>query len=162
MIRCCQCKKTKPLTEFHKNKNYKKGHCPDCKDCRTRRYREAYRDDPKVRERVLKRQREMYPLVKDKMMASKRKYYRKILTEVFDLLGNKCKRCGNQDKRLLQIDHINGGGRKHRRSLDNAWWRLYREVKKSIEDDKKEYQLLCISCNWIEGIEKGYRKSIWS
>lgn len=162
MKKCCECKKYKPTNQFHKNNACKDGLAPDCKKCRTKRYRNAYRNNPKVRARILKRQREIYPLVKKQMMARKREYYRRIITEIFNLLGNKCANCGNEDKRILQIDHIKGKGNKHRKSLDNAWWRFYRIVKKSVENRKKEYQLLCVNCNWLEGIIKGYRKSIWN
>ena len=160
MKRCSKCKTTKRKEEFSRNKNSSDGLCHWCKKCSRRKENLAYKN-PVVRKQRLERAKEAYRQNPEKHHARKRDYYKKIVEEVFKLLGNKCKKCGEADKRLLQIDHINGGGRKHKKSLDNSWWRYYNCVKKSVKKNKKEYRLLCANCNWIDGIEKGYRKSIW-
>ena len=71
--------------------------------------------------------------------------------EAFNLLGNKCVRCGFADPRALQIDHINGGGSKllsHRRCTSF----YYRQVALDPEA-QKHYQTLCANCNWIKRAE---------
>lgn len=59
--------------------------------------------------------------------------------------GIKCKKCGFDDRRALQIDHINGGGSKNRLTQVG----LRGDVKKYPE----KYQVLCANCNWIKRCE---------
>lgn len=67
--------------------------------------------------------------------------------KAFELLGNKCCKCGFTDYRALQIDHINGGGNKEIYHIKTHG--VYRKV---IADPEK-YQLLCANCNWIKRYE---------
>lgn len=52
---------------------------------------------------------------------------------------------GCTDRRCLQIDHINGGGRKDRNSGAGRYG-LY----KRILEGSRDYQILCANCNWIK------------
>jgi len=85
-------------------------------------------------------------------------YYNRIYHEIRDkillLLGNKCISCGNSDKRVLQIDHVNGGGNAAHKQESNAR-RFYKRILKEIEQGSKDYQLLCANCNWIKKCERG-------
>jgi hypothetical protein len=67
------------------------------------------------------------------------------------ILGGKCVRCGFQDIRALQIDHINGGGIKERKLLNTK--DFHRKVLKSLKNKENKYQLLCANCNWIKRSE---------
>lgn len=69
---------------------------------------------------------------------------RKLRAQVLALYGSKCAICGFVDSRALQLDHINGAGKKHRSRLGTS--NFYRVVLK----DPKHYQLLCANCNWIK------------
>lgn len=64
-------------------------------------------------------------------------------------------RCGFDDRRALQLDHIWGGGTKDRRRLRPNG--VYREALRMIESGTvaQKYQLLCANCNWIKRFEKG-------
>ena len=64
-------------------------------------------------------------------------------TEIHDLLGGKCKHCGEKDTRVLQIDHVYGDGAEERRG-GLSRMQLYRNVV----NNTKRYQLLCANCNW--------------
>ena len=64
------------------------------------------------------------------------------------LLGEKCSRCGFDDIRALQIDHINAGGSQEFKKLGQGG--VYRKVLTSPED----YQCLCANCNWIKRSEE--------
>jgi len=66
---------------------------------------------------------------------------------VFKFLGGCCVRCGNTDIRVLQIDHKNGGGSKHIRSVSGMT--RYKRLALG-QDDINKYQLLCANCNWIK------------
>ena len=55
-----------------------------------------------------------------------------------------CKLCGFDDIRALSIDHINGGGAKHIKSLRGHFYDWL------IENDFPEgYRTLCMNCQWI-------------
>lgn len=64
--------------------------------------------------------------------------------------GAHCRKCGFADVRALQIDHINGGGRKHRLNLGRGFgYQYYQDIldDPAIAD---KYQILCANCNWIK------------
>ena len=78
--------------------------------------------------------------------------------KVFNLLGDKCTRCGFEDKRALQLDHINGDGPTDRKVI-NTWRRL----EKILTDTtyRLSFQLLCANCNWIKRAENGEVRKHW-
>ena len=69
---------------------------------------------------------------------------------VLAFLGNKCCRCGFNDPRALQIDHVNGGGKQELKNVSRHTY--YRKV---LADTQGRYQLLCANCNWIKRTENG-------
>ena len=103
-----------------------------CKECRKAESL-AWARQPKVRERqrILRNER-----VQD------------MRRRVIELLGSKCARCNIIDDRVLQVDHMNGGGRKERRSVGS-----YGFLLRVLEMGKDDYQLLCANCNWIKRME---------
>lgn len=66
-------------------------------------------------------------------------------------LGGKCKRCGFEDMRALQIDHILGRGNEDRRNK-MVGYKLYLEIIRNPLA-KEKYQILCANCNWIKKYE---------
>ena len=78
-----------------------------------------------------------------------RTYIRKLRQEVIKKLGGKCVRCGFTDVRALQVDHVNGGGTREKKSLSSLAF-----THRILEDTKGNYQLLCANCNWIKRYEK--------
>lgn len=80
-----------------------------------------------------------------------RKRYRQRWKErVLDALGHQCNRCGFSDERALQVDHINGGGARHKRTLGGDQIALYRYVM----SHPYEFQILCANCQWIKRVDK--------
>lgn len=75
-----------------------------------------------------------------------RTYYRELKSEIFAFFGNKCNWLGCEwtDPRALQIDHVNGGGRKEVKEIGTH--RMYRKVR----DNPTGYQLLCANHNQIK------------
>jgi predicted HNH restriction endonuclease len=69
--------------------------------------------------------------------------------EVLSALGGKCVRCGIDDWRVLQIDHINGGGSQERKQVTSID-RYYRDMLLSPE----KYQALCANCHQIKRYEE--------
>lgn len=70
---------------------------------------------------------------------------------IVEFFGGKCMKCGfEEDKRLLQLDHINGDGWKERHS--NGWRStdVYKRLKQILADPelaRQTFQLLCANCN---------------
>lgn len=67
--------------------------------------------------------------------------------KVLDVMGGKCVRCGFDDWRALQIDHVNGGGSAEFKSNGS------RAAYKKAAAGDPDYQLLCANCNWIKRYE---------
>ena len=89
---------------------------------------------------------------KNKVNRWARLRHQKIRREVLVLLGNKCTRCGFDNWKALQIDHINGGGRQDIESFSSNVAYLS-AVKASVEKQENKYQLLCANCNQIKRYE---------
>ena len=60
--------------------------------------------------------------------------------------GPICKCCGETEIDFLQIDHIDGGGKKHSKQINHD---LYRWLKKN--NFPPGFQVLCCNCNFAKG-----------
>lgn len=56
-----------------------------------------------------------------------------------------CPKCPETNPAFLTLDHINGGGRKHREEANSGGGFLYRIRDEGWPKDK--YRLLCWNCN---------------
>lgn len=81
---------------------------------------------------------------------------RKLRHDVVVLMGARCTNptcrwlnddgtMGCTDERLLQIDHINGGGTKERKTVQ-----VDVMLKRLLREGYSGYQLLCSNCNWLK------------
>ena len=79
-------------------------------------------------------------------------YRRRLKTEVLAYYGKGklvCVKCGFNDIRALTIDHINGGGRLHKREARiKTGSAMYGWLKK--QNYPEGYQTLCFNCQWIK------------
>jgi len=99
----------------------------------------------------LKRYDELHPEVKK---AGIKRYKAKAKLETLTHYGGGravCVQCGYSDLRALTIDHINGGGTKHRASIHGA--SLYTWLRKN--EYPEGYQTLCMNCQLIKRVENG-------
>jgi hypothetical protein len=71
----------------------------------------------------------------------------KLRLEVLAKYGESCACCSETQVKFLTIDHIKGGGNKHRKEIKNA--SLYRWLKKN--GYPKGFQTLCWNCNCSKG-----------
>jgi hypothetical protein len=69
---------------------------------------------------------------------------------VLDLFGSRCVRCGCDDVRVLQVDHINGNGRKEVQGFSSRTKYLLH----ILAVNGIGYQLLCANCNLIKAWEQ--------
>lgn len=83
-------------------------------------------------------------------------YRRRQRVAAITLLGGICKKCGFDDIRALQIDHVNGGGKKE--ILQKGGVVYLNLVIRSILAGETKYQLLCANCNWIKRWENNESK----
>lgn len=84
-----------------------------------------------------------------------RQRWRDIRQQVLDHYGNKCTCCGETIPEFLSIDHINGGGNGHRKSLEANGMKKHHGTgfyKWLIDNEYPEgFQLLCHNCNFAKG-----------
>jgi len=66
-------------------------------------------------------------------------------------LGGRCQRCGFDDWRALQIDHVEGAGTEERKRQSSGRTIAFEVVKGRREG----LQVLCANCNWIKRYERG-------
>ncbi len=73
-------------------------------------------------------------------------YRRRQRASALDLLGRRCRHCGLDDARVLEIDHIEGDGsrdRSNRRRNGSGYM-----VGQVLAGTEGRFQLLCANCNW--------------
>jgi hypothetical protein len=130
------------------------------------KYRETHRDEIRERDRQMWKENNEARLEssykskakrKDKVQAYNTTYQRarrqKLKEQIFDLLGRQCVVCGyDTDIRALQIDHVNGGGTRHRKSFPSMT-AYYEHILAS--GTSGEFQTLCANCNQIKRYEQG-------
>lgn len=122
-IECRTCGKTKSKDQFSKTKDGYR--LTQCKECARPGYRE-----------------------KKKRRLKKYKY---------DALSNyggkppRCACCGEDRYEFLTLDHIDGGGNRHRREL-KCGHKIYTWMKQN--NYPKGFRVLCMNCNFAIGIHK--------
>lgn len=105
------------------------------------------------KERIQLKSKEYYKKNKDKIKEKTKKYYEswktynKFIT-IFHYTNGKmeCENCKEDIIELLTIDHINGGGNKHRQETGKA--NLYVWLRKN--NYPTGFQILCYNCNLVK------------
>jgi hypothetical protein len=144
---CYICKEVKPCSSFYNcHKHDKQEICRTCHRQVHKGLNDADHKD-KLKEKALAM---LVHISKDREpKKTKRNYdtnkykqkYEEKREQCFRLLGNKCVRCKEKDRDVLQIDHIYGGGTKERKKTNS----LTRCVK--VLNNPSQYQILCANCN---------------
>ena len=86
------------------------------------------------------------------------KRHREARINLIEILGGKCLRCGFDDHRALQFDHINGDAwryRHHKHGTTRAQQEAVVLLRDGEDSLKERFQLLCANCNWIKRFENG-------
>lgn len=131
--RCVKCGETKPLTEFYTRKNRWSEYpprkpCSYCKAC--------------VRGITI----DHYHQNKDSIGERTRMKMRAIRAEMIAAYGGTCACCGESAREFLTIDHVNGGGSRHSKSLGGGGRAVLMYLYK-LGWPKDGYRLLCYNCN---------------
>ena len=136
------------------------------------RYRESHKEEIIERQRKFRKSHRLeiradakryYYENRERILDQNRAYAHNRKKEVLTYYGNgklACVHCGFSDVRALSVDHINGGGVKHRRELSKGKTGInfYRWLKR--HNYPEEYQTLCMNCQWIKRDEKNENRII--
>ena len=79
----------------------------------------------------------------------KRGYFRRLKRLVIDHYGGKCACCGDAHMKFLTINHIEGGGRKHLKSIKRKGNTFYVWLK--VNGWPEGFNVLCMNCNLSMG-----------
>jgi len=74
--------------------------------------------------------------------------------KIIDLFGGKCVRCGESNPLVLQLNHINGGGKKEH--IINPGAVLYKAILNG-KRGMNGLDLRCANCNFIYEYKRGIR-----
>ena len=102
----------------------------------------------KNKEHITKRNFEYRQHHWENFLTSAQKHRQKIKIKIFSHYGWKCACCGETRKEFLTIDHINGGGTKHRKETGGGLGFYYWLIRNGFP---KEYRTLCMNCNFALG-----------
>lgn len=113
--------------------------------------RKYYRDNPKEYTKKLKRNagytRKETPEQKGRRLARVRKFGKKQREEdrlsALVFYGGKCVCCGESELQFLTIDHMYGGGSKHRRQIKGK--SIYRWLRQN--NYPRGFRTFCYNCN---------------
>ena len=88
------------------------------------------------------------------------KYKRWERTKVYEYFGGcVCKDCGTTDLDVLTLDHLKGGGQKHRASLykcgsGGGMTSKFAAQLRRGQDLPQDYEIVCRNCNWKRYLKK--------
>jgi len=150
---CANCGKTKSKVDFTVDKGRNDGRYPYCKKCKSEKASEnqkglnAYHKNYRKTDKYKKWYAEYLEETKEKRKQLLVEYRDKQKRDAFNAYGGaKCSCCGESELDFLAIDHINGGGTKHRKELKGGGTQVYVWLKKN--NYPEDFRVLCHNCNW--------------
>jgi len=88
---------------------------------------------------------------KKREVTSQTIYWRKIRQQVIQKLGGKCAKCGCDNYDALEINHLNGGGRKEAKKISNkAFYLAILNGTRQTDD----LDIRCKVCNNVHYLKK--------
>jgi hypothetical protein len=144
---CTGCKMKKPLTEFGAEKGKPGGLKARCKPCARASNKISYDKNPASRVAATLAWKAKRPEHVKTYMSERR---RTIKRRLVDGYGGKCTCCGEETLEFLTLEHVNGGGREHRKVKDSL--AIFNEVIR--EGFPREYTILCMNCNFAKRFGK--------
>jgi len=143
-----------PYKDKEKQREYFRNYARKWRAKNRERYLKRYRKwQEKNRKKVRNYSRKHYWANREKeiirVMEGNKKRYREQRLKVILYYGGKCKCCGEHRVPFLGIEHINGGGRKHRIELQKKGQYVHDWIIKN--NYPKEFTILCHNCNASKG-----------
>ena len=119
-----------------------------CRPCENTKRRLAYKNNPAERARRKAEICRWKSKNKQRWDAYAKKYRLDLKLKAIKQYGGKCLCCGETELAFMTIDHINGGGNKHRKTMRAM--SFYRWLEKN--NYPTGYQTLCWNCNAAKGL----------
>lgn len=129
-IRCIKCLENKPSSAFGLYRRHSKIRQP-CKACVSAEWRMRHNRQKKD------------PAYLERLAIADRKHRLSTRLKVLALYGNMCACCAENRYEFLGIDHIKGGGKKHRASF--AGYPAF--LRWLLEKKREGFRVLCHNCN---------------
>jgi hypothetical protein len=144
--KCPQCGISKDLSQYSKGTCM----CKSCKSEKNKAHMKVIRSNPEKLSRHRAVHNKWQQTSKGKKTLSEyfKGYRRETKAIVIENYGGKCNCCGTTVLEFLTIDHINGGGRAHRKTISGHIYRWL--INNNFPKD--DYQLLCMNCNSAKGL----------
>ena len=141
---CPRCKESLPIESFSVDNAKKSGRSSYCVPCNAARRRDWYAANADHARELAKEKRDTWVgATFEKPLSRNTAANRIIRDKVLDALGGKCACCGTELREFLTVDHIHGGGGRHRAENSNGYF--YRLLLKDLDPSK--YRILCYNCN---------------
>ncbi len=144
-----------PISDYYKHPTHKDGHDSKCKECQ-KQYQKDHRalqlQNPTWAQEDKEKRKEYRVSNNERFNYLLRRWRKNVKEEVLAAYCNghvQCARCKFSDPRALTIDHIHGGGTRHRKEIGNhlhEWLRA--------NDYPPGFQVLCMNCQFIKEHEK--------
>ena len=131
-----------PTTSAERSRTWREGNSDSVKE-----YRKQYRTDN--REAINRKRRDYYTANKTQIRAVGTQLINHLKEELYNIFGKRCIKCGFDDVRALQLDHVNGGGAEERRTKTAV------QVWRNAINHPQYYQMLCANCNSIKRYTDG-------
>ena len=113
-----------------------------------RRWKKAHPSkDARSKREYKKRNREI-------VLSAERRRRWKIRLKVISSLGGRCSRCGTDDPRVLQVNHVHGGGQQELRKLHLTNQQFHLRIANGSHTTDG-LNLLCANCNVLYEYERG-------
>jgi hypothetical protein len=147
MKKCITCKQILPESDFyiHRRRGHKTGLSSNCRTC-IKNYNASHyvkiREVPAYRKRVKEYGTQWHLKNREvrNRLAAERDY--NLRTRCIQHYGGTCACCNESRYEFLSIDHIAGGGNKHRKGIGNKTWRWL--IKNNFPPG---FRILCHNCN---------------
>ena len=148
-MKCPRCGKEKSPELMTKNRSKKSGFDAYCKQCNSDISKKWKIEHPDI---ALRMRRSWFARNRDSINSRRRKYLKqyhmKLREQSIEMLGSRCSNCGITDVRVLEIDHVSGGGGIERKIVGPR-----KMLLKIANGDTDGYQLLCGNCHIIKHLE---------
>ena len=153
---CTKCHLPFPLSQFRERDTGKDGHVAQCQKCERAYFTNRYKKNRKaLNKKRVEYNRKSKAKNKEKNEKKNKEYQQrhrvKKRREVLGMIcpDVKCRRCGCDDIRILEINHKNGGGSQEYRQRGSMLPSDILHGRRSTED----LEILCRICNALHYIE---------
>lgn len=131
---CSVCKEFKEFEEFTKSNVTKSGLAALCKMCNhlhvIKWKQKQSPDEEKIRHGIISA-----------------KWYEELKLRVINHYGGPCYCCGEDRLAFLTLDHIDGGGLKHRKEINVVGSRFYKWLENNNYPEEIRLRSACANCN---------------